>query len=588
VSEQILCAERLFDATLPEEWAPILDGLEQLYELKRDEVRSFEERCKLAAPIFERLLSDSRLLVEPTPHKHDVTSERFREWFSEAVLLWTRLAATGSPPVIDTIDTRTLDDFPLDLPLDDDAVTKVRAALIKSQGWETEAFARVERRIAHVTSNLDLKRAIAAVLADMVGGEAGPSPEQCVELMRSVYGRIPWQPGDVDLVITATTVFFCIRRKDGRLDEANWEERPASEREAISAFLLALKEGNVAETKRFPAFGMFDFAALDDTLVNELRKRLAERGRQVEREVIINTLATMVSVLRTQEVELYLVHDTWGHTWQEALSEFEWEYALLPKLDEPFAPDDGPALGGSDAPTLQAAFVATETTSELDEEALMRFAKSDLAARLQLGISAVVAEILADFMEAKYARLCPGSAMPTSSLIEVTTLKLDLTLSDMRRQVRRTRQRYRELADNSDARKALTAALADAGLPLTGLADAVERAAALMWERFGPVLDFGLAATPTGEGELKSTVYRRIVLKFLLLVAELERSLDSLGARSDPPWHDPGSCPDLMALSVSHFYERDRQRKFWDLDQMMRTELPMALVELRTALRGVS
>jgi hypothetical protein len=586
-----LCADRLFDETLPAAWAPILEGLSQLYQLRRDKERPFEERCKLAAPVFESLLSDVRLLVEPTPRALDVSSEHFRDWFTEAVLLWTRLAATGSPPIIDTVGTRTLDDFPLDLPLDDDAVAAVVGAVKQAQGWDAEGFARVERLIDHVTSNLDLKRAISEVLAEKFADEGAPTAEQRVELMRALYGPLPWRAGDVNLVITATTVFFCIRRDGKRLDEPDWDQRPAGEREAIGSFIEALKKANVAETKRFPAFGLFDFDVVDDALLDDLHARLARRGREVGRQVLIDTLATMVSVLTTQEVEMYLVHDTWGHTWQEALSEFEWEYALLGELDKPFAPEDGPKLGGHDAPTLRAAFVSGGEATELDEQALMRFAERDLAVRFQLGISAVLSEMLADFMEAKYARLCPESAMPTSSLIEVTALKLDLTLTDMRRQLRRTRRRYRLLADDSDSQDALVAALVDAGLPRAGLDDAVARAAALMWQRFGPVLDFGLGAEPvsvkgSSEGALKSTVYRRIILKFLLLVAELERSLDSLGARRDPAWSEPASCPDLVALCVSHFYERNRQRKFWNIDQVMRTELPVALVELRTALRS--
>src|SRR5678815_1244789 len=92
----------------------------------------------------------------------------------------------------------------------------------------------------------------------------------------------------------------------------------------------------------------------------------------------LETLMTMVSVLPTRLVDQYLVHDAWGHTWQEALSEFEWEYALLPKLDDPLRPGDGPEFGGPGTPALADAFVRRGDRVELDEAVLLRFAEADV------------------------------------------------------------------------------------------------------------------------------------------------------------------------------------------------------------------
>lgn len=102
-----------------------------------------------------------------------------------------------------------------------------------------------------------------------------------------------------------------------------------------------LQKANTANTDRFPSFGLYP-EEIDEELVDYICARV-----DAPREVVLQTLRTMVMVLPTHKIDQYIVHDVWGHTWQEALAEFEWEYALVPLLGAPLAPDTGPAFGGS-------------------------------------------------------------------------------------------------------------------------------------------------------------------------------------------------------------------------------------------------
>ena len=285
---------------------------------------------------------------------------------------------------------------------------------------------------------------------------------------------------------------------------------------------------------------------------------------------------------------MYLVHDTWGHCWQEALTEFEWEYAYTAQLDAPFHPDDLPnfdcASSHEALPTFACAFGVVDGRTQLDAAKLMEFAEVDLRSRIRIATSVMLAELLADFMEAKYARLRPATAMKTSSLIPPTSLKLDLSISDLRRQIYRIKRRYKRLAREPHVQQQLVRELADAGHPEKGLKEAVARAAELMWQAFGAKLSVKLDPVAMPDGRLKSSVFRRLLLELVAIVAQLEETLAGMAIDAAEPWRDPARCADLVSLCLAHFYERNRLRKFWKINQMIRNELPVALAQLKAAL----
>jgi hypothetical protein len=574
MSERMLDSEAILSPSLPEQCRPALETLAELEALATaDEI----EQSARAEALQDELLARASELCQPTPRELAAGSATLTGCFAEAVLLWTRLPETASAPVIDTLGSRTLATFPLDLPMDEHAAQTIQVALGDAFGLAAAELERMRGLIRHLTSNLDLKRAIARALADEMRHRVEPAER--VRWMHDFYGPLPFRPGDVDLVLTATALFFCIPREDSKLCVSDWDERPEAERRRLRAFLGEVVRHNVAETDRFPAFGLFEPELLAPGLIDELCRATGAR-----RDALIATLTTMVHVTQTRQVEMYLVHDSWGHTWQEALSEFEWEYAHLAELDEPLDPRDGPTFGGEDAPTLGSCFVVRGGRTALDEARLVDFARADHGGRIQIAQSVGLAEMLADFMEAKYSRARPEVPLPTTSLLPSHRLKLDLTVSDVRRQVVRAAHPYRALIEEPAARGRLAEKLA-AERPEAGLLSAVERAAKVLGALFGPALDGELDARPSSGG-LRASVLRRLLLQLALIAAELERALGAFAAQADPPWRDPASCPDLVALFATHFYEHDRRRHFWHLDEVLRTDLGVCCGRLAAALEG--
>jgi hypothetical protein len=620
VNENTLSMERLFEPTLPVEWEGVLGSLAELSELQDKAKGSLEERRERARALHARLIKEAPMLAEPLPSGTAWEGSNFRLWFTESVLLWIQLAKTSSAPLIDTLGSRSLLDFPLDLPDEKEGASNdgaidganrsepqrrsgaecIRAGLREALGWAEEDLATVERAVDHLTSNLPLKRRMTRALATLLAEGDRLSAHGRADLMRSFYGPVPWRPGDVDLVMTSTAIFFCIPAEPGgtRLDVPAFDARPEEERRAIARFLEALGAANVAETTRFPAFGFFDPGFLDPAMVGAIAEVVC-----CPRAVVEQTLATMVSILPSSDVERYLVHDAWGHTWQEALMELEWEYAVLPRLDEPLwmggilgAGDTGSATeGGGARPGIASAFVDRGGFTELDEAALQRFAEADLRAKIQVATSAALSEMLADFMESKYARKRPGFPLPTSSLLPITSLKLDLTLSDVHRQVSRWTAPYRSLAEDEETRARLVEVLARS-LPAPGLLEAVDRAGRFLVRSFAPAFDEALRPEPAKERDspdrsLRSSVFRRLVLQFTLIAAEMERALEASSPSErpvrplSPAWLDPASCPDLFAITLARIYEQDHQGSFWHLDQIMAQCFSVAGQQMAAALR---
>ncbi len=410
-----------------------------------------------------------------------------------------------------------------------------------------EELASAQRKVEHLTSNLELKRALAQALAAELGEDV--APERRGALLQGFYGPVPFRPGDVDVVIASTALFFFVPRKDCAR-RSGYAERPKSEQDADQApSSRRVDRANTAETRRFPSFGLYE----PETMSLELIARLAERTSAKPR-VVQDTLATMFSLIQRLHAQ-YLVHDLWGHTWQEALSEFEWEYALLPKLERPLGAADGPEFGGSGDRRSRRRFARETAPRCSTRHACSRSAKPTARPHPGRDQRAAVRG-LADFMEAKFSRSRPSLELPTSSLIPSTSLKADLSITDTRVQVRRYTKPYRKLAvdpaDQARLAEELAARLAAHGARGSGCQSRTRA-----WVAFEPAFDDALAPEPAAGGApgLRSSVFRRLLLQELLVMADLERPLARV--QPDPSattavYRDPVLSPDLLVVSLTH------------------------------------
>ncbi|HEU5076903.1 MAG TPA: hypothetical protein VFU02_22085 [Polyangiaceae bacterium] len=583
----MLDATHFFDRDLPEHYAALLPTLAALEALTHGPKETKQDRSRQAEVLYAGLLARAAPASGPSPAEHLPDAPEFQHWFAEAVLLWLSLGKTSSAPLLDTVGARTMQSFPLDAPLDASAATSIERALCHAFGFSAEAFRGLQARLGHATSNLSFKHQLTRALAEYCAEPDRSSERGRVELMRAFYGDVPFVPGEVDVLLTTTSLSFFIPRRGKRLEGPAWDARSPAEQERVRAFLAQLDAGNVAETKRFPTFGYHDPSALDSALLT----RLAERTGAPP-SVVVDTLVTMYSVIPTRLREQYLVHDTWGHTWQEALHEFEAEYALLPHIDAALKPrtgaefaEHGPTPGRS---MLRDAFVERAGGTELNEVVWRQVVEADLRDRVRVGISCALSEVFADYMESKYSRVRPNDALPTSSLIGSRSLKIDLSIADLRRQLVRAGDPYRRFASDASVRAEFRAALVSEGTVERGLDAALELASRLLEDVYLPLLDTSLVdAEEPASARTMSTLYRRALIQIVLLMAQLERVLAFAEDGVERAWHDPTTCSDLYAIALAHFYELDRGRNFWHLDEIVKESLAPACSRLTRSLATV-
>jgi hypothetical protein len=618
VSGDPLSDAALFEGEVPASFSPLLSDLAAL-EALLDEPGEADDpgRRARAAALVDRLLGAAAPLAGASPAPLQALSPQHALWFSEAVLLWPDFAQAGGRILVDSHASATLPRFQPDLRGDPSQRAALRAALTACFGQDEATLSRLQAALARRVSNLPLKQAIAARLQREVAAPAGSAElaGQILALFQRVFGPLPLRPGDVQLTLTSTAVIFGIPFADGQLLAPNFAGRPDADRAAIGDFLQRVeKQQGSFDNLRFPGFGLYDRARVDPALLAALAAAAAEAPGLggVRPEVVAETLATMVTLIPAQKAELFLVHDLWGHGWEESLCDFEWSYARLVELREPVGPDtgrrfvtDAPAVAGADAPAalpvLRDAFLPGPQGVVLDRDVLGQVVRNDLRGRIRLALNVVVAEALADLVEHKYVRRrAPGDPpLPTSSLLPEAPLKTDLSLRDVQSLLKAATRPYRRLLDAPSEARRLIDALAAAGLPRDGLAEATAVALEVIGTEFQPVLAWRMRADDpsaeaidrAGQPRLRVNLAQRVMLGMLALNQTVGQFLDqadaACAARSPADrWRCPRACIDLIVLLLGWFYEQDRELHFWHLDELMRAELAPTLLRLERALES--
>jgi hypothetical protein len=578
-----------------------LELLASLWDLTKSDAPKAERR-EAAAALRRGWLAGADVLAEALPPELQASAPEHREWFTEAVLLWIHFGRVAGTPRLDTIKTNSLRRFPVDLESGEAHRPAIRGALREAFGWTDAELDGFEARIDRLISNLEIKHAISATFVDLALSDGTSGLQvRAAELMRDVYGaKMPFRSGDVGLVVSASAVYFCLAYRGDRYKGPGFDERPAEEQAALNGFLERLRRANTFRTARFPSFGLFELSLVSSDFLDALHRGTASHlGHEIRREVVVETFETMTMVLPTELADQYLVHDAWGHGWQEALCEFEWLYGDVVHLRESLALDTGRRAGRPEGARLGDAFRVVEGRTVLDEDALLAVVEADLRHRIGAAGNTFLSEVLADLVEHKYVRQVNPSdeEFPTSSLLPQACLKVDLSLVDSRSYGRAWSAAYRRLIGRKAVRARFASTLAAAGRPKKGLRAAVDRAATLISTRFATALRSEYehpVDDPDAEGA-PATVVQRLALSALAMDAEITTFIERGEAilereRAANPdvarWRVPESCIDLLVVALAWFFEQERDAYIWHLDELLRGALGPSFERFGEALRA--
>lgn len=475
----------------------------------------------------------------------------------------------GEPSLVDTCGSLTLRDFAVDTAQGPAA----RAALAEWLDADLDALART---VQPELDSLAFRHALMAALETRHPlGDGGASDEAVLALFGELYPGHPFEAGEVQIIRTATGIFFCLRFEGLAMVTPQWAKRGAAQRTEVEAFLRRWSKFKQRYYAHFPAFGFFR----GDQAAPELLHHLAEATNRNVAEVA-DALTTMVTILQASEVDKYIVHDAWGHQWQSLLFRFEETYRAVAGYDKlPELTWQPPGLDASLKSLVERGVQdgVNEAIAEFDA-----YLRATVEKRLLHSLAGLVAEVLADVVEYKFILLHPEQAeeLLSSSFFKDLPTKLDLTLWDLPWYFKIALRGFEQLVEKEAVRDEVAAAFPQ--LDHHAVREVIDAFA----QRASELLDFDFRRSLHYEveaDELVVNAFCRVALNFLAMQAVFNDVYDRLRREPAPTRPEIDRFHDVLVFATASFFELDWREHFWLVDEFL-----SHFVELWPAIRDRS
>ena len=485
-------------------------------------------------------------------------------------------------PEIENLDTAGSKIFTLfipDAPATSDAQDKLKSELQHAFNLDSETVDRLTEHLSIRTRPLQHRHQIMKSLETHFNlvSDNPKLDADILQLFRSLYPDSPFEIGEVKLVKTSSALYFCLPpepREQAQESSPSTDERrkennsPQRSKAYYEKFLRKIWE--VEPFAHFPVFGTFDAEHLD----LNLRQKIAA-DTALTLELITSTLTRMIGVLPLGELDKYLIHDTWGHQWQESLLDFEEPYTELTSFKRPLSLVETASVLGKQT-SLVDTFVKTEAGSiEFDPVKLQQFIDAELYERAIIAFTPILAEMLADVVEYKFLELYPEQEhlLPSSSLLKAFPSKLDLTLADLRTcfvhasevfqnwvaSESTQQQLHKEICEKLDIPKDTTKHKELSQI----LSTAVELCQEQLHSFYQP--EWAWESVKIGETSyLKLNAFSFAALNFLRIHTALIQTYKDLSQINTPY-----GFKDILVLAMGTFFERNPQQNIWQLDSFL-------------------
>ena len=450
---------------------------------------------------------------------------------------------------LDTAGSKIFTRFAPDAPTTPAEKEKLMHRVQHVFGIDADARARVtgqlSRRAAPLTYRHRIMRSLEARF-ELVS-DAPDLDTAVLRFFRCLYPDAPFKAGEVKCVKTASALYFCLPTV-----------KEASEPVASTRFLQRIWQ--VEPFAHFPVFSTFDAEKVDCALLQQLAE---DTGLSVE--LTTTTLTRMIGFLPLDELDQFLIHDTWGHQWQESLLDFEEPYRELADFHRPLSLTESASVLGEHT-TFAAAFVTTDAGEvRLNPTKLRQFIDAEFYERSIIAFTPIVAELLADAVEYKFLMQYPEQAhlLPSSSLLKHFPSKLDLTLADLRKCFAHAAEVFRTWVGSEETRHCLKQDLErqlQKPVDSAVLEEAVQRCKAQLERHYQPEW----AWEKTTDGHLKLNAFSLAALNFLRIHTALLHTYGTLAQLETGP-----AFSDTLVLAMGTFFQKEPQKHLWQLDSFL-------------------
>ena len=396
-----------------------------------------------------------------------------------------------------------------------------------------------------------------------------------LRIFQCLYPGAPFDVGEVKLIKTCSALYFCLPSeiKEVPSHTHSQQESTAIDRTNIQTgkkvgyaqFLRKIWQ--VEPFAHFPVFGTFDAEDLDLAFREQIAK-----DTSLTVELVTLTLTRMVGFLPLEELDKYLIHDTWGHQWQESLLDFEDLYTELSLFNRPLSVTESASVLGEQTTFGDAFLITASGKIYLDSEKLIEFIDAELYERSIIAFTPILAEMLADVVEFKFLKLHPEQAhlMPSSSLLKDFPSKLDLTLEDLRNCFERASEAFQTWVDSDEAKHRIHIEICDKlnipdkELEHQELDHILENAVEICKERLDRFYQPEWFWEKTAEDCLRLNAFSFAALNFLRIHTAFLQTYQTLSQIETK-----FGFKDALVLAMGTFFEMEPQRNIWQLDQFL-------------------
>ncbi len=568
---------------IPSSWEPVLERLkkfetlaQQITKAKKEQKTDLSETLKTFYTHHDALMADTRARLRHAP-THCDDEATLDAAFVEAVWLSIEhYPALVHHPEIENLDTAGSKIFTLftpDAPATPGKRESLKLQLQRAFNLDSETVDKLTGQLSTRTNPLHYRHQIMKSLETRFSlvSDNPKLDADILQLFRSLYPGAPFVAGEVRLVKTSSALYFCLPTEPQEKAEAS--SVPSDERSKANKtsqrptayyekFLRKIWE--VEPFAHFPVFGTFNAEDLDLTFRQEIAA-----DTELSLELVTSTLTRMVGVLPLAELDKYLIHDTWGHQWQESLLDFEKPYTALTLFKRPLSLTETASVFGEQT-SFADTFIKTKAgTIALDSEKLQQFIDAELYERAIIAFTPILAEMLADVVEYKFLELYPEQEhlLPSSSLLKAFPSKLDLTLLDLRTCFAHASEVFQNWVTSESTQQQLHKEICEKlDIPDKAtkhkelshvLSAAVELCKAQLLSFYQPEWTW----EKMEDGALKLNAFSFAALNFLRIHTALIQTYEDL-SQIDAPY----GFKDILVLAMGTFFERQPQQHIWELD----------------------
>ena len=572
----VLSDQKVCHPVVPLAWKPVLEALTEFVQLEQ-QLREQPDNQSLIQRIqssHDQLVAGSNDLLEPHA-LDDLSEQHIEKLFAQSVFLLMRIAqaVAGDDKVLDTAGCRMLSLYESDFLATDRNRDHLREVLADCLSLDADDLDRVEALVERDAEQATRKHAIVRAIRDLfclweTDRNAEALRENAFLFFDAVHPDAGLVAEEVDVIVTGTMIFFCLPFKGDELTTERFQQLSAEKQQPLRDFLKRVNRFSQWQFAHFPVFGFRRGEDLEPALLDEISSRSG-----VSRDDVIRELSTLTAVIPVTEVDKYVVHDIWGHSWQACMLGFDDLYTQLASYADPLALDEF-AIGPRGAETAGFAdcFTGSGASLKLDEEQFRRFVELEVAERLPVAMTPVLAEVLADVAEFKLLATGRTGDMANSSALNTFPAKLDLTMRDVIYYFRQATKVFRLWATREDRlERTVEELITNRGATKAAATKAVHRAAEIWSElesdRFAPEIRFHEES-----GDFHVNVVARLALNFLAIHRETLTVYDQIGAM------DTGTLPlrglrDLMLISVAVFFEDAPTKNLWRVDEFLKLRI---------------